>query len=175
MEVDEQEKAEEPSSPQLEEEVDSSTPAKRELSEGEDPEKSEDEDATPPPPSERPPEVKRRRFFAKESDDDLQEVDIAQVKDEKLNGNAATNGSRADKGKGKAADHHEVVEILDDSDDDDIILAGPSTARPSKAVKKPYVARDGKDFKGQKYFGSKPCRSPPWTNVDTQANLRFHP
>lgn len=160
MEVNEQEKLEKPSSPRLKEEIDSSTPAKRELSEGEDPEKSEDEDATPPPPSDRPPEVKRRRFFAKESDDDLQEVEIAHVKDEKPN-STATNGSRAGKGKGKAADQHEVVEILDDSDDDDIILAGPSTARPSNPVKKPYVARDGKDFKGQKYFGSKPCRSPP--------------
>lgn len=119
---------------------------KRELS-------SEDEETPAPPETERPPGVKRRRFFAQEVDDDEErEHEPYDVKEEQLK-SANTNG-KVDKGKGRAPEP-EVVEILDDTDDDlDIIEAGPSTQKATK-TRPTYVARDGKDFKGQKYFGSK--------------------
>ncbi|KAK9897185.1 hypothetical protein P389DRAFT_209711 [Cystobasidium minutum MCA 4210] len=153
MDVDEGEEPASTSSPRREAEgTEVAATGKRELSaEVED---VVDDDATPPPPVERPPEVKRRRFFAKSSDDELEEVDSPAVKKEESNGRAL-NGSKADKGKGKAPNQQpEVVEILDDSDDDDIMLAEASTSRVPKAAKRPYVARNGKDFKGQKYFGT---------------------
>lgn len=120
--------------------------AKRELP-------SEDEETPPPPKSQRPPEVKRRRFFAQEVNDDEEQGDVLLTVKEKLSTLDKADG-KVDKGKGRATEP-EIVEILDDTDDDlDIVEAGPSTQKSMKA-KPAYVARDGKDFKGQKYFGSK--------------------
>ena len=128
-------------------EAESPTTAKRELSE------ENEEDATPPPPTERPPEVKRRRFFGNNSEDDHKSSASDDVKTED-DGGLAVDG-KVDKGKGRAATGPEVVEILDDSEDDDeIIEAGPSSERNMNVTPKDRVARNGKDFKDQKYFGS---------------------
>lgn len=146
MEVDGDSEDLRQSSPATPEQAGSPTVSKRELP-------AEDEE-TPPPPAHPLPEVKRRRFFAQGVDDDDELSDNASVKVEELD-TKAVNG-KLDKGKGRAATGtQEIVEILDDTDDDEEeIIAGPSTQKAAKSKLRHHEPRDGKDFKGQKYFGS---------------------
>jgi hypothetical protein len=125
---------------------------KRELSADEVEEEGEEDDDATPPPTERPPQVKRRKFFATNGDSDNDNADVSiAVKPE-----VPTASLKVDKGKGRAVDQSEVFEILDDTDPEDGAPAAGPSKRPSSAKlqARPHVARDGKDFQGEKYFGS---------------------
>lgn len=120
----------------------------------------DDEENTPPPP----PQPKRKKFFTKNEDIDRDaESSSGNKKDRLLSGRAKVEehdeGGKVER-KARASS---VVEILDDSDDDeaeDIKMhdagpAGPSSSRyRTPEPEKPREIRNGKDFKGEKYFGS---------------------
>lgn len=93
------------------------------------------EGATPPPP-------KRKKFFAKD-DDESDDVTAIEVKDEVI------------QDAPKAAKKNKAPVVVDLLDDDSDIENGPVASTSKKAAKppKPRIPKNGKDFKGERYFG----------------------
>jgi hypothetical protein len=125
---------------------------KRELSADEGEKEGEEDDDATPRPTERPPQVKRRKFFAEDgdSDNDNSEVSVA-VKLE-----VPIASLKVDKGKGRAVDHPRSLRFLTIQIQRMAHQLPVHPKRPSSAKlqARPHVARDGKDFKGEKYFGT---------------------
>ena len=109
------------------------------------------DNATPTPP----PQPKRKRFFAKDENEETIEHEIR----EELVASTSVNGNDTlQKPKGREAS---IVEIVDDSDEDTNVLPIASTSKAPKSqdrTPKPRVPRNGKEFKDERYFGSKADR-----------------
>lgn len=95
---------------------------------------SEPEDASPPPP-------KRKKFFAKE--EDVHEDLAVRVEDE-----------HADQAPGNGRKSPVFVDLVD-SDDEEKAVASTSR-QPIAQQTKSRIPKNGKDFKGERYFG---CQS----------------